>query len=109
MQDGASAGIRSLQTSIVIKLCQTPGNGLYKSYFSRCFYLRICSRCLDVSLLIFSVRFGSPTPVVNQVQDLQFIQGALADLLQDLKELQKNIEEGSRVQYIFYWKLYPPL
>ena len=28
LQDGARAGIRSLQTSIVIKLCQTPGNGL---------------------------------------------------------------------------------
>ena len=28
LQDGASAGIRSLQTYIVIKLCQTPGDGL---------------------------------------------------------------------------------
>ena len=28
MQNGASAGIRSLRTSIVIKLCQMPGNGL---------------------------------------------------------------------------------
>ena len=25
LQDGASPGIRSLQTSIVIKLCETPG------------------------------------------------------------------------------------
>ena len=28
LQDDESAGIRSLQTSIVIKLCQTLGNGL---------------------------------------------------------------------------------
>ena len=27
LQDGASAGIQSLQTSIVVKLCQTPWNG----------------------------------------------------------------------------------
>ena len=32
LQDGASAGIRSLQTSIVIKLCQMPGNGLKRNY-----------------------------------------------------------------------------
>ena len=29
LQDGASASIWSLQTSIVMKLCQTPGDGLY--------------------------------------------------------------------------------
>ena len=29
LQDGASAGIRSQQTSIEIKLCQSPWNGLY--------------------------------------------------------------------------------
>ena len=29
LQDDASAGIRSLQTSIEIKLCQNPWNGLY--------------------------------------------------------------------------------
>ena len=28
LQDGGSAGIQSLQTSIVVKLCQTPSNGL---------------------------------------------------------------------------------
>ena len=28
LQDGGSAGTRSLHTSIVIKLCQTPENGL---------------------------------------------------------------------------------
>ena len=28
LQDGASAGIRSLQIPIIIKLCQTPENGL---------------------------------------------------------------------------------
>ena len=29
LQDGASAGIQSLQTSIEIKLCQNPSDGLY--------------------------------------------------------------------------------
>ena len=29
LHDGASAGIRSVQTSIEIKLCQSPWNGLY--------------------------------------------------------------------------------
>ena len=28
LQDGTSAGIRSLQTSVVLKLCQMPGNRL---------------------------------------------------------------------------------
>ena len=29
LRDGASAGIMSMQTSIEIKLCQSPWNGLY--------------------------------------------------------------------------------
>ena len=31
LQDDASTGIRSLQTSIEIKLCQSPWNGLYSN------------------------------------------------------------------------------
>ena len=32
LQDDASAGIRSRQTSIKIKLCQNPWNGLYQDF-----------------------------------------------------------------------------
>ena len=62
LQDDASAGIRSLQASIEIKLCQNPWNGLLSDKtFNSTFTSRASMFSLDVLWRVYEIPTGTAT------------------------------------------------